>query len=389
MRTYLDHNATSPLRPEARDAMVGALDVFGNPSSVHAEGRHARAAVERARAQVAALAGCAPGEVVFTSGASEANATVMLGGWDLIAVSAMEHESVLRSAHQATYRTGTGHVSEIPPYMDGQVDGGHFELMRDAQARIRSEFANPLVSVQAANGETGVVQPLRRIVEVARAQGYCVHTDAVQAAGRIEVDFAAWDVDFMSLSAHKIGGPKGMGALIVRDGLELPPLVHGGGQESSRRAGTENVAAIVGFGAAAEAAKRDLADMERIAALRDRMEAAAYDMSPSVALFSATPARLANTSAISLIGAKAETLVIAFDLAGIAVSAGSACSSGKASPSHVLRAIPVPDQLTDGTFRVSLGWNTTEEDVDAFLAAFGAIVERHDRRKAAGAARTG
>ena len=379
-RVYLDYNATAPLRPEVRAAMTDAFSVFGNPSSVHEEGRKARAAVERARAQVAALAGCEPGEVVFTSGASEANQTVMNAGWDFVAVSAMEHESVLAAAHK-TVGQSFDRVEEIPAFVDGQVACSEFERTKDRYARAGSAFSNPLVSVQMANGETGVVQPVDRIVEIAFEQGYCVHTDAVQAAGRIPVDFAELNVDFMSLSAHKIGGPKGVGALIVRRGRKVPSLMHGGGQETGRRAGTENVPGIVGFGAAAECALRDLDRSDELRRMRDQLEREASAMSGTVNMFSATPDRLPNTSAIALSGSKAETLVIALDLAGIAVSAGSACSSGKVSRSHVLEAVNAPPELIDSTIRVSMGWDTQESDVDRFLDAWADIVKQHDERR--------
>ncbi|MDA7948610.1 MAG: cysteine desulfurase [Hyphomicrobiaceae bacterium] len=379
-RVYLDYNATALLRPEVRAAMTEAFSVYGNPSSVHEEGRKARAAVERARAQVAALAGCEPGEVIFTSGASEANQTVINAGWDFIAVSAMEHESVLSAAYKAV-GLSSDRVNEIPALMDGQVACSEFELTRDSYARSGSEFSNPLVSVQLANGEIGVVQPVDRIVEIAFEQGYRVHTDAVQAAGRIPLDFAELNVDFMSLSAHKIGGPKGSGALIVRRGCKMPSLMHGGGQEAGRRAGTENVSGIVGFGAAAECALRDLEQMSELRSMRDRLEREASAMSNTVNVFSATPGRLPNTSAIALSGSKAETLVISLDLAGIAVSAGSACSSGKVSRSHVLQAVNAPPEVIDSTIRVSMGWDTKDSDIDRFLDAWAGIVKQHDERR--------
>ncbi|MEM8744484.1 MAG: cysteine desulfurase family protein [Pseudomonadota bacterium] len=379
-RVYLDYNATAPMRPEVRTAMTDAFAIFGNPSSVHEEGRQARAAVERARAQVAALAGCEPGEVVFTSGASEANQTVIGAGWDFIAVSAMEHESVLSAAHKAMGRNAS-RVTEISAFMDGQVAFSDFELAKESLARVGTEFSNPLVSVQMANGETGVIQPVDHIVEIALEQGYSVHTDAVQAAGRVKLDFAALNVDYMSLTAHKIGGPKGVGALIVRNGRKLPSLVHGGGQETGRRAGTENVPGIIGFGVAAECAARDLDRTSELRRLRDKLEGAASAMSETVNVFSATPERLPNTSAIALSDSKAETLVIALDLAGVAVSAGSACSSGKVSRSHVLQAVNAPPSVIDSTIRVSLGWDTKESDVDHFLDAWADIVKQHNERQ--------
>ncbi|GAB4237592.1 MAG: cysteine desulfurase family protein [Methyloligellaceae bacterium] len=374
-RVYLDHNATAPLRPEARDAMREALEIFGNPSSVHEEGRKARAAVERARAQVAAFAGCEPGEVVFTSGASEANQTVIGSGFDLIAVSAVEHESVLAAGRaRAAAAEGQAQFVEIPVARDGTVDLSHLADVLPALQRQGQSISNPLISVQMANGETGVLQPLEQVVEAAREQGYAIHTDAVQAAGRIPLDFHAADVDFLSISAHKIGGPKGVGALIVREGRTLDPLIRGGGQERGRRSGTENVPGIVGFGAAAQAAQRDLEQMPEIARLRDRLEEEAVALSGGRArVIAAGSPRLPNTAALALEGAKAETLVIALDLAGIAVSAGSACSSGKATRSHVLQAMGLAPELADATLRVSLGWNSCEADVERFLQAWRTV----------------
>lgn len=381
-RHYLDYNATAPLRPEVREAMTAALGLYGNPSSVHHEGRQAKAAIERARSQVAALAGCSPSEVVFTSGATEANQTVIGAGWDLIAASAMEHESVLAAGRRAQDRKG-GYFMEISAFMDGQVAVSDFELILPSFERLGRTTSSRLVCVQAANGETGVIQPLDRVVEAAREQGYAVHVDAVQAAGRIPLNFAALGADYMALSAHKLGGPKGVGALIVRRGMKLEPLVNGGGQEAGRRSGTENVAGIIGFGVAAECALRDLAGMDRIRGLRDRLENGALAASEKANAFCRTPKRLPNTTAIALPGAKAETLVIAFDLAGIAVSAGSACSSGKATHSHVLKATHAPDELVESTFRVSLGWDSSEDDIDAFLSAWSAILKQHERRAVA------
>ncbi|MGD9866621.1 MAG: cysteine desulfurase family protein [Hyphomicrobiales bacterium] len=381
-RHYLDYNATAPLRPEVRAAMMSALDIFGNPSSVHHEGRQAKAAIERARAQVAALAGCEPSEVLFTSGATESNQTVMSAGWDLIAASAMEHESVLAAGVKAQDRKDARFL-EIAAFRDGQASVSDFELVLPSFERLGHAMSRRLVSVQMANGETGVVQPVERFVESAREQGYAVHTDAVQAAGRIPVNFASLGVDYMSLSAHKLGGPKGIGALIVRRGLKPGPLINGGGQETGRRSGTENVTGIIGFGVAAECALRDLADMRRIGMLRDRLETAALAACDKADAFCRTPRRLPNTTALALPGAKAETLVIAFDLAGIAVSAGSACSSGKAARSHVLRATNAPDELVESTFRVSLGWDSSEDDIDAFLNVWSSILKQHERRAVA------
>lgn len=384
-RVYMDYNATAPLRPEVRNAVAESLDIFGNPSSVHEEGRRAKAAIERARSQVAALAGCELGEVVFTGGASEANQSIIGAGWDVIATSAMEHESVLAASQWAAEhnKCTLAVIPAGPAGMDGRVDTEWFASLKDDMARGGAELAEPLVSVQIANGETGVIQPVERIVEIAREQGYAVHTDAVQAAGKLPLDFSALDVDFMSLSAHKIGGPKGVGALIVRSGMKVRPLIRGGGQEQGRRAGTENVPGIVGFGMAAEYALQNLDSISKIKILRDRLECEVVRLAPGANIFSATQERLPNTSALALEGANAETLVIAFDLAGIAVSAGSACSSGKVARSHVLEAVGIPSELAEGTFRVSLGWDSSEQDISCFLEAWAGLVKQHQKQAVA------
>jgi cysteine desulfurase len=349
-RTYLDWNATAPLRPEARAACIAALDVVGNPSSPHAEGRRARALVEDAREQVAALVGAKPAEVVFTSGGTEANNSVLAAGWDLVVLSGIEHDSVRGPA-----RTGKGRVVEVPVGRNGLVSG-------DALAGIDGSAGRSLFSLQLANNETGVIQPVAEVAAAAKVQGFFVHTDAVQAAGRIPVDLRGLGVDCLSLSAHKIGGPKGIGALVIHERASLPAFIAGGGQERRRRAGTENVAAIAGFGAAADAARRDLARMRDVAVLRER---------------------LPNTTNIALAGTSAETLVIALDLAGVMVSAGAACSSGKVGASHVLEAMGLETAVARAAIRVSLGWSTGEGDVAAFVEAWSRVAARHRERAVA------
>lgn len=374
-RTYLDHNATAPLRPEAREAMLIALDAFGNPSSVHAEGRRTRALVEEAREQVAQLIGARAEEVVFTSGASEANAWIVRAGWDAIIAAGIEHESVLAPA-----RTAAGRLLDLPVGRDGSPAPAEI-------ARALSEAArrggHVLLSLQLANNETGALQPVREAVVAARACGAIVHTDAVQAAGRVPIDFRDLDVDALSLSAHKLGGPKGVGALVLREGLSPAPLIGGGGQERRRRAGTENVPGIAGFGAAAAAAGHDLARVARIERLRDRLEQGALAATPEAVVVGAGVPRLSNTTCLALPGAAAETLVIRLDLAGIAVSAGAACSSGKVGASSVLAAMDLPAEIARSAIRVSLGWSTTESDVDAFLAAWSAIAGKGLKRAVA------
>jgi cysteine desulfurase len=370
-RTYLDWNATAPLRPEARDACIAALDVVGNPSSPHAQGRHARAIVEDAREQVAALVGARPAEVVFTSGGTEANNAVLAAGWDMIVLSGIEHDSVLAPA-----RARKARVAEIPVGRNGvvRVEGS---IAADAGA---GRF---LLSLQMANNETGVIQPVAEAASAAKAQGFLVHTDAVQAVGRIPVDVRALGVDYLTLSAHKIGGPKGIGALAIHERASLPAFIAGGGQERRRRAGTENVAAIAGFGAAAQAALSELARMKQVAALRDRLEGQVRAVTPAAVVIGADAARLPNTTNIALAGASAETLVIALDLAGVAVSAGAACSSGKVGTSHVLEAMGLEKAVARAAIRVSLGWSSTERDVAAFIEAWGHVASRRRQRAVA------
>ncbi|WP_024275539.1 aminotransferase class V-fold PLP-dependent enzyme [Hyphomicrobium sp. 802] len=363
-RTYLDYNATAPLLPEAKAAMIEALDVAGNPSSVHAEGRRARSVIEAARESVARLVGAKSSEIVFTSGASEANTWALSQPWATILTSGIEHDSVLAPA-----RALNAELVMLPIGTDGRLK------VEDIAALLASRsFTGPaVIAVQMANNETGVVQPVAEIAELARAHGIKMHVDAVQAAGRMPIDFAALDVDTLAISAHKFGGPKGVGALVNRDHVDLVPLIRGGGQERRRRAGTENVAAIAGFGAAAEVALRSLASIDAVGALRDKLEAELKRVSPKAVIVGEGALRLANTTAVALPGKLAETLVIRLDLAGIAVSAGSACSSGKVGASHVLEAMGLGPDIAAGTIRVSLGPTTTEDDIAAFLAAWKTI----------------
>jgi cysteine desulfurase len=364
-RTYLDYNATSPLRPVARDAMLGAMDAVGNPSSVHAEGRRARAMVETAREQVAALVGAKPLEVVFTSGATEANAWVInAGGWDTIFACDVEHESVRTPLKECRSR-----INDVP------VDANGVAIVAAIAGGVLCgpSVGRTLVILQVANNETGVVQPVADVAHFAREHGLIMHTDAVQAAGRLSLDMAALGVDTMSLSAHKLGGPKGVGALIIRDGTKLGNLISGGGQERRRRGGTENVVGIAGFGAAAEAAVAELAKIEQMRGLRDRLEREA--LATGASIVGAGVTRLANTTCLAFAGLSAETLVIKFDLRGIAISAGSACSSGKVGTSHVLAAQGLDPALARSAIRISLGWNTSDSDVDAFLKVWADIVQ--------------
>jgi cysteine desulfurase len=331
---------------------------------VHAVGRRARGIVETARESVARLVGAKPSEVVFTSGASEANAWVMAQPWATIITSGIEHDSVLAPA-----RAANGALTMLSVESDGAV-----RVAEIAELVLKRGVAAPaLVALQMANNETGVIQPVAEVADFARAHGIAVHSDAVQAAGRVPIDFAALGLDTLAISAHKFGGPKGVGALVIRDHLDLVPLLRGGGQERRRRAGTENVAAIAGFGAAAEAARAELGRMGDVAKLRDSLEAQIRRISPRAVIVGDAAPRLGNTIAVALPGKLAETMVIRLDLAGIAVSAGSACSSGKVGASHVLEAMGLGADIAACTIRISIGPKTTEDDIAAFVAAWQTI----------------
>jgi cysteine desulfurase len=359
---YLDWNATAPLRPEALAAMTDALQRCGNPSSVHRFGREARRALEAARAQVAMLVGAPAASVVFTSGGTEANQLALRGVRDrAVLVSAIEHDSVRQAVPQARV---------IPVTGNGLVDLA-------ALAGLLDEVARPaLVSIMLANNETGVIQPVDEAARLAHAQGALFHCDAVQAAGKLPLDMRAIGVDLLTLSAHKLGGPPGIGALVVGNDVPLMALQTGGGQERGRRAGTENLPGIVGFGAAAETAAVRLGDWSAVARLRDVAAARLEAIAPKAMVYGAAAPRLANTLAISMPGVAAATQVMALDLAGVMVSAGAACSSGKVTRSHVLDAMGVPPTEAECAIRVSLGWSTTDADIDQLVDAWGALYAR-------------
>jgi cysteine desulfurase len=377
-RSYLDYNATAPLRPEAREAMVAALATHGNPSSVHAEGRAARALIESARAKVARLAGAKPENVIFTSGGSEANSLALAAqageAWHCY-ISAVEHPSVL--AGSRFYREST---SRIPVSGDGVID---LDVLAAELAKHHLGGWRPFVSLMAANNETGTIQPVAEAAEIVHEAGGILHTDAVQVAGRLPLDFAALGADMMTLSAHKIGGPKGVGALVLREGVPVKPLIKGGGQERRRRAGTENVAGIVGFGVAAELAAAEVEKAAELAALRDELESRVLAVEPDTVVVSGRVARLPNTSCLAVPDTKAETLVIGLDLAGVAVSAGSACSSGKVEASHVLSAMGLSPELAQGAIRVSLGFGTVSADIERFIGAWSELIKRMRQRQEA------
>ncbi len=381
-RVYLDHNATSPLRPEARDAMLAALALPGNASSIHGEGRAARAVVEDAREKVASLVGCVPRQIVFTSGGTEANAMALSPSWPdgggpkRLFLSDVEHASVMQSGRFAAHE-----VEHLAVDREGIVDliaaRRRFELLRQA-----SHDARFLVSLMLANNETGVVQPVTAMAELVHEFGGLLHSDAVQAIGKLPIETLSLGADLVTVSAHKFGGPKGAGALIVaRDGLPVAAMLRGGGQERGYRAGTENVAAIAGFGAAAEAA---LPDWNKVGVLRDRIEAEAVQIAPELTVFSRNAPRLPNTSCFAVPGMQSETVIIGLDLEGVAVSSGAACSSGKVERSHVLDAMGVTPELGGAAIRVSLGSNTGEDDIERFIAAWARVYGRFaERRRAA------
>jgi cysteine desulfurase len=366
-RVYLDWNATTPLRPEARAAMAAAWDFCGNPSSVHAEGRQARRLVEEARAAVAAAVGALPRNVVFTSGGTEANALALTPGLrrgsglpvERLLVSAIEHTSVLAGGRFPTEAIGT----------IGVTSAGLLDLDR---LRAMLEGGPPaLVSVMLANNETGAVQPVAEAAEIVHAAGGLLHVDAIQALGKIPFDINALNADLVTVSGHKIGGPKGVGAVALAEGVRgLEPWLRGGGQELGHRAGTENVAGIAGFGAAAKAAMgvRE-SDAIRLESLRNRLERGLRETTGAI-VFSGDVPRLPNTTLFTVPRLKAETAVIGFDLEGIAVSSGSACSSGKVQPSHVLKAMGFGPEIAEGAVRLSLGWSTSPADIDRCLKAW-------------------
>jgi len=374
-RVYLDHNATSALRPEAREAIRAMLSAAaGNPSSLHAEGRAARAAVEKARGQVAALIGARSSEVVFTSGGSEAIAAAVLGACSRapalrrkIVISAVEHSAVLEAARQAV-RLGF-EVVPVPCERSGRVAVDAFV------SRVGEDTV--LAALQWANNETGVVQPVEDVGRACSSAGALFLVDAVQAAGKARIDVERAGASLLVVSSHKMGGPQGAGALFVREGTPMTPLIPGGAQERRRRGGTEAVAVLAGFGAAAEASHASLeAESGRLARLGGQIEGFLRERFPGVVIHGDGAPRVGNTVNLALPGVSGEMLAIALDVAGFAVSTGSACASGAIEPSHVIRAMGYPEGEARGAVRVSLGWSTTEAEVDDFLDALPGIVER-------------
>jgi cysteine desulfurase len=389
-RVYLDHNATAPLHPAARVAMCDALDLCGNASSIHAEGRAARAMIEAARVEVAAFAGVAPKNVVFTSGGTEALNLALTPHvetaeekrpFSLLLAGAGEHMAVL-----AGHRFPAGRLERIGLTFQGVVD---LAALRAALSRASAEGHRVMVALQAANNETGVVQPVETAAEMVRAAGGYLVCDAVQAAGRINCDAESLGADAIILSAHKFGGPKGAGAICFRSEAShiKEMLVRGGGQERGLRAGTENIAAIAGMAGAAIAAKARLGtEAAALAAWRDELETEVSRVAPEAVFFGRGADRLPNTCCFAIPFIEAQVLLISLDLEGIAVSSGSACSSGKVKHSHVLSAMAVEPEVAQGALRVSLGWNSRREDCVSFVEAFEKTLRRIRARREKSAA---
>lgn len=379
-RAYLDYNASAPLLPSARTATLAALDMLANPSSVHLEGRATRRVAEDARRDVAALVGGRPEHVVFTSGATEAATTLLTPNWRMgraplrmsrLYVSETDHPCLLQGG-----RFSTEQIVRVGVDRNGVCD---LEALKRALANHDRADGLPLVAIHAANNETGVIQPVAEISAAVKAAGGILVVDAVQAVGRVPIDISAAYADYLILSSHKIGGPKGVGAFIAAADLMMPmPLITGGGQEKGHRAGTENLAGIAGFGAAAKEALAGLSRMEAVRAKRDEIEKIIMALAPDAEIFGRDAERLANTVFFAISGMKAETAQIAFDLAGVALSAGSACSSGRVGSSHVLKAMGHDDQ--DGALRVSIGHTTSAEDMDLFKVALSDMVARMSKR---------
>lgn len=364
--TYLDYNATAPVRPAVIEVVASALGQVGNPSSVHQAGRRARGLVEKARAEVANLVGASSKSVIFTGGGTEANNLALRGvKASRLVISAVEHDSV-----RGLVDVWQGPVDILPVDRRGQPE------LEELERLLSNGEGTALVSVMLVNNETGVIMPVGDITAIAHRHGALVHTDAVQAAGKIPVDFRGLGVDLMTLSGHKFGGPQGVGALLIRDKLVLEPLIRGGGQELRRRSGTENVPGIAGFGEAARLAREGLEEMGRIEALRRALEAGIHEQVPDAVIFGADSPRAATTVCVAVPGVSSETQVMALDLEGICVSAGSACSSGKVTPSHVLEAMGADKDTARSAIRVSLGWASTREDIDRFLEVWPRAIAR-------------
>jgi cysteine desulfurase len=362
-RIYLDYNATAPVRPEVIAGVSAAMHVTGNPSSVHGDGRAARKLVEDARAHVAALAGVRSAQVIFNSGATEGNNTILSGHQGAIVfIGGTEHPSVMEAAPKA---------DRLPMLSNGLID------LEKLKTILAAAPPPSLIALQLVNSETGVIQPVADVAAIAHEFGAKFLCDAVQAAGRIDIDFKSLDCDYMTLSAHKFGGPQGVGALIFREGLQMPKFMRGGGQEKRQRAGTENVAGIAGFGIAAKLAVEGRADYAaRTRQWQIKLEKGLKTIANDLVIAGENAPRVPNTTNVLLPGASAETQLMSMDLEGIAVSSGSACSSGTFKPSHVLAAMGFDEAASKSALRFSTGWATTDADIDNALAAYAKIAAR-------------
>jgi len=359
---YLDYNASAPIRPEVLSLVTQVMGEIGNASSTHHHGRHARQYIEKAREQVANLCSVIPEQVIFTSGATESINTVLSGyRHKRVLISAIEHLAVMAAAP---------HAEIIPVTTDGVIDLQAYETM------LNADTPPALVSIMLVNSETGVIQPIAEMAKMAHDAGALFHTDAVQAAGRLDIDFDKLGVDFMSLSGHKISGPQGVGALIARKGLETPKFMLGGGQEKNCRAGTHNTAGIAGMGCAAALALKHLPNYAKITGLRDEMETKMHNISNQIIIYGEQAERVGNTCNVGLQGMPAQTQMMALDLDGISVSSGSACSSGSFKASHVLKAMGADEEAAKSALRISIGWDTNSADIDAFLESWTKIVKR-------------
>ncbi len=367
---YLDNNATTPIKPEVIEEVVRVMEIGGNPSSVHGIGRNAKETMEKSRQTIANIINCRPQKITFTSGGTEANNLALLAsGMDHIILSATEHDSIL------TLRDYFKGKIDILP-----VDGNGLVSSHDLQAVLQKSSSKTLVSIILANNETGVLQDIKKLCHITHEAGAFFHTDAIQALGKIAIDFRDLGVDMMSLSAHKLGGPHGIGALIAQEKINIKPRNIGGGQEVGRRSGTENIEGIAGFATAVSLVPENLKTMARLEDLRDKIEYEIKKHAPDVIFYGAHSKRIANTTTIMMKDVLSETQVMAFDLDGICISSGSACSSGKVKPSHVVSAMGGNTEQALSTIRVSLGWKTTEDDVTAFITAWKKL---YDRKRAA------
>ena len=376
--TYLDHNASAPLLPEAREAVLKALELTGNPSSVHAHGRALRALVDDARANVARLAGATREQVVFTGSATEAITQAIVGGAKTLGV-----DGVVVSAGCHTAAIKAAEATGLPVTTVGLDENGVIRVDEIAEAMNRAS-SKLLVAVHLVNNETGVIQPLDRIEVLVGASPHFLFVDAVQALGKIELEFASRAPDMMALSAHKIGGPQGVGALLMKGHADQVRLIPGGGQETGRRGGTEAAALIAGFGAAAEAFAAHY-KAATPAHMLERAERGLRALAPNAAIFGEKAERIGNTLNFAVPGLKNSVAMMGLDLKGISISSGSACSSGKVGPSHVLKAMGVPTELSECAMRLSVGWNSTEADIDAFLEGLTEVLNRHRERRTSAA----